>query len=216
MKKIINMYLSDRRLTLSDGTENTIKVVSDNDCFYVRLETEEMLPNAVFARITRGGNFYVDVLLDESRMCNIPVNMLEKGDIEIGFYSAGFATTSVRLRVQSSVVRREGIEDILSVPSRTEQLIALVNSIPVVNGAVINDKGELVLDMINSADYNAGSVMGPKGEKGEKGDKGDKGDRGEKGDAYVLADSDKEEIAAASVSVLDNALSELIGTEEEE
>ena len=78
--------------------------------------------------------------------------------------------------MQSSVVRREGIEDILSVPSQTEQLIALVNSIPVVNGAVINDKGELVLDMINSAEYNAGSVMGPKGEKGEKGDKGDPGD----------------------------------------
>lgn len=206
MKQIINLLLTGRRLSFSEGTEKEIRVVSDNDCFYLRLEASEELPTAVFARITRDGNFYVDVLLDEERMCNIPINMLEKGDFEVGFYSSGFATTSLRIRVQSSVVRKEGIEDILSVPSQTAQLIALVDAIPIVKGATVNEKGELVLNMANSADYNAGRVTGPKGEKG------DRGEKGEKGDAYILTETDKEEIAIASAAVLDNALYELLGT----
>lgn len=201
MKQIINLLLSGRRLMFSENSENTIRVVSDNDCFYLKLETEEVLPTAVFARITRDGNFYYDALLDEKGMCAIPQSMLETGDIEVGFYSSGFATTVLRIKVQSSVIRRTGIEDTFSEPSLTDQLIALVNSIPVINGASINDKGELVLQMINSADYNAGRVMGPKGEKG---------------DPYTLTEEDKNEIAVIAASVIDNELSELLGTGVEE
>lgn len=73
----------------------------------------------------------------------------------------------------------------------------------------MNGQGELVLEMLNSADYNAGRVMGPKGEKGEK---GEKGDRGEKGDAYIITEDDKEEIALIALSAIDSELYELIGT----
>ena len=219
MKQTITLLLSGRKLLFSDEKSRSIKIVSDNDCFYVKLETEEALPLAVFARFKKDGNFYTDVLLDENLMCNIPMNMLDGGGFEIGFYSAGFATSSLLVKVVSSVVRKEGIEDAEAVPSQTEQLISLVNSAPFVESAFINENGELVLNMKSAAQYNVGRVTGEKGEKGDKGErgtKGDKGEKGEKGDAYNLTDEDRGEIAELSVSYIDNQLLELLGSEADE
>lgn len=215
MDYVINLLLTGRKLAFSDEKSKSINVVSNNDCFYVKLKCEEVLPAAVFARFIKNGNIISDVLLDSECKCKIPRSMLDNGYFEAGFYTDGFATTPLKIKVLSSVVFKDGIEDAGLTPSQTEQLIALVNSAPFVENAFVNDSGELALNMKNGTLYIAGKVVGEKGEKGDKGDKGEKGDRGykgDKGDSYVLTEEDKMEIASFSASIIDASLLEILGT----
>ena len=200
MNYIINLLLTGRKLAFADEKSKGINVVSNNDCFYIGLKSEEGLPAAIFARFIKNGNLITDILLDNEGKCKIPQNMLGNGYFEVGFYADGFATASLKFAVLSSVVLTDGIEDTEVVPSQTEQLIELVNSAPILERVYINGRGELVISMKNGGAYVAGTVVG------------DKGDKGDKGDSYVLTNGDKTEIASMSASLIDTALLELLGT----
>ncbi len=50
-----------------------------------------------------------------------------------------------------------------------------------VQGAFVNASGELILRKKNQTGYNAGKVIGPKGDKGDRGVQGPQGEKGEKG-----------------------------------
>lgn len=50
-----------------------------------------------------------------------------------------------------------------------------------IRGAFVNANGELILRKKNQTGYNAGKVIGPKGDKGDRGVQGPQGEKGEKG-----------------------------------
>lgn len=50
-----------------------------------------------------------------------------------------------------------------------------------IQGAFVNASGELILRKKNQTGYNAGKVIGPKGDKGDRGVQGPQGEKGEKG-----------------------------------
>lgn len=175
MNQTINLNLNGRELDFADNESRQLRLVGDNDGYFISFafQNEEEKPLAVFARFQKGEDEYTDKLLDENGKCEIPLTVLKGGFFNVGLYSDGFATKTVKIFVYGSVLEKAGIELEEPEPSQVEQLIEVVNGVTGIDEAYLDESGNLMLRLTNGEICNLGCVKGEKGDTGEKGEKGD-------------------------------------------
>ncbi|MBQ8027905.1 MAG: leucine-rich repeat protein [Clostridia bacterium] len=176
MNQIITFVLNGRHLRSQQPLGS--KIVGNNDDFYfakfVFSEPDEA-SRVIFARFINDSNEMVDVALDENCCCEIPPSMLNSLTFEVGLYSDGFATSTVKVAVTPSVLEAEGfLLNEENAPSQYEQILEIVNSVETVENAVVNEENNLIIALSSGAQINAGYVKGEKGDTGEKGEKGER------------------------------------------
>lgn len=194
MTQTINLILKGKKLSVSNEDSNSITLVSANDSFMLHLSSDLPLPNAVFARFTSSDGYKGDMLLDLDGCCKVPMAALLGEYVEVGFYSTGFATSVLKLNVNSSVLSNDEIQLQQPVPSQTEQLISLVNTIPLIRSAVVNEDKMLLIYFADGRKLVAGYVDCLKG------------------DSYTLSDLDKDEIAQRTAELIDSKILDALGS----
>ena len=175
MNHTINLLLKGRQLEFADEKSALIRIVSDNDCYYLKFTApeEDKLPLGVFARFLKNEGTIFDVILDTECKCQIPLSALKSGYFEVGLFGDGFATQSKRICVISSVAEKDGVELEIPEKSQVEQLISLVNEVRYVEHARVTGDGKLNMSMSDGSVLDLGYVRGEQGLRGEKGDKGE-------------------------------------------
>lgn len=189
MNITINLLLKDRQLSVLKESSSTC-VVSDNNSFCLKLISEDALPLAVFARFLFGNGLKSDVLLDGDGCCTVPLAALQNDYFEVGFYSDGFATTTVNFAVISSVLYKDAIESETPSASQTQQLIALVNQIPIIESISVNENAEVVITYTDKTEKTVGSLK----------------------DNYVLLEQDKNDIAHKAAKLVDTQMLSSVGS----
>lgn len=123
------------------------------------------------ARFMRDGK-YVDKLLKDDK-CDFPVEVLKRGKVTVGVYSAVMTTTGVSVVVAESVKEKTGnVSD--PTPNVYEQLTGKLDAIQA-------ELPEAVAEHFNEHKDELKGDKGDKGDKGEQGIQGIQGVQGEKG-----------------------------------
>lgn len=158
-KIILNFIVKDRIIKF-DKSSLTEKVVGDNTGYVANFIFDEEWTNKVkTARFIKDGT-YVDVLLDDNDQCDIPLEVLKSGTLEVGVFAGNLrSSTSCKVSIKSSILESNRLpaaptDDVYA------QIIEKVEAIESVKKAVINDDGILVITLTSGLELNVGQARG--------------------------------------------------------
>lgn len=186
--------VKNREISPSNGT--TVLVIGDNADYKAQFEFDSEWNGVVkTARFVRGKKFQEVVLVNDE--CEIPIEVLKQGFLEIGVFSAEMTTTPCRILVKGSI-KELGGATAEPTPDVYRQIIKMIEDLEVVgvtdaqiekavreyleeNPVTGVDEAEVQRIVAEYIDLHKNELKGEKGDKGDKGEKGDKGDTGANG-----------------------------------
>ena len=158
-KIILNFIVKDRIIKF-DKSSLTEKVVGDNTGYVANFIFDEEWTNKVkTARFIKDGT-YVDMILDDNDQCDIPLEVLKSGTLEVGVFAGNLrSSTSCKVSIKPSILESNRLpaaptDDVYA------QIIEKVEAIESVKKAVINDDGILVITLTSGLELNVGQARG--------------------------------------------------------
>ena len=207
--------VKNREIYPSNGTP--VFLIGDNADYKAQFDFDPEWNGVVkTARFVRGKKFQEVVIVNDE--CEIPIEVLKQGFLEIGVFSAEMTTTPCRILVKGSIKELGGMTA-EPTPDVYSQIISMIENIEIsgvtdeqIEKAVTKYLSEHPIEALTEADVQrivAEYVAAHKEEfKGEKGDKGDTGASGRDG----LDGSDGADGKSAYYIAVDNGF---VGTEVE-
>lgn len=207
--------VKNREIYPSNGTP--VFLIGDNADYKAQFDFDSEWNGVVkTARFVRGKKFQEVVIVNDE--CEIPIEVLKQGFLEIGVFSAEMTTTPCRILVKGSIKELGGMTA-EPTPDVYSQIISMIENIEIsgvtdeqIEKAVTKYLSEHPIEALTEADVQrivAEYVAAHKEEfKGEKGDKGDTGASGRDG----LDGSDGADGKSAYDIAVDNGF---VGTESE-
>lgn len=186
--------VKNRGIYPSNGTP--VFLIGDNADYKARFEFDSEWNGVVkTARFVRGKKFQEKVLVNDE--CEIPIEVLKQGFLEIGVFSAEMTTTPCRILVKGSIKELGGMTA-EPTPDVYRQIIKMIEDLEVVgvtdaqiekavreyleeNPVTGVDEAEVQSIVAEYIDLHKSELKGEKGDKGDAGEKGDKGDKGDTG-----------------------------------
>lgn len=180
--------VKNREIYPSNGTP--VFLIGDNADYKAQFDFDSEWNGVVkTARFVRGKKFQEAVIVNDE--CEIPIEVLKQGFLEIGVFSAEMTTTPCRILVKGSIKELGGMTA-EPTPDVYSQIISMIENIEIsgvtdeqIENAVAKYLLENPIDTITESDVQrivAEYVAAHKEEfKGEKGDKGDTGASGRDG-----------------------------------
>lgn len=177
--------VKNREIYPSNGTP--VFLIGDNADYKAQFDFDSEWNGVVkTARFVRGKKFQEAVIVNDE--CEIPIEVLKQGFLEIGVFSAEMTTTPCRILVKGSIKKLGGMTA-EPTPDVYSQIISMIENIEIsgvtdeqIENAVAKYLLENPIDTITESDVQrivAEYVAAHKEEfKGEKGDKGDTGASG--------------------------------------
>ena len=187
--------VKNREISPSNGMP--VFVIGDNADYRVQFDFDSEWNGVVkTARFVRGNKFQEMVLVNDE--CEIPIEVLKQGFLEVGVFSAEMTTTPCRILVKGSIKELGGVTADPT-PDVYRQIIKMIEYLEVVgvtdaqiekavreyleeNPVSGVDETEVQKIVAEYIALHKNELKGEKGDKGDKGDAGEKGDKGDKGD----------------------------------
>lgn len=183
--------VKNRQIYPSSGTP--VFVIGDNADYKAQFEFDSEWNGVVkTARFVRGKEFQEKVLVNDE--CEIPIEVLKQGFLEIGVFSAEMTTTPCRILVKGSIKELGGVTA-EPTPDVYRQIIKMIEDLEVVgvtdaqikkavrdyleeNPVTGVDEAEVQRIVAEYIDLHKNELKGDKGDKGDTGASGKDGTDG--------------------------------------
>lgn len=153
-------YIKNKIIQLDKQSLQKKKIIGDNTEYVANfIFDEEWNGKVKTARFINNG-IYKDVILNDKDSCNIPIEVMKSGIVEVGVYAGNLQTTTATcVMITPSILEKYGIPSDPT-PEIYAQIIAIVENLESIETAKINDDGDLIITLVGGNKINTGRAEG--------------------------------------------------------